>query len=111
MRVCEQEQVVAVGSDEGVVLLDDEPRVAAESGDVLDEDAQACGAGSQVGPVAAGGVVDGGLDLVAARAETMIRLRRACSCFMWIRRWPGRTRARTTRRMASVSGTVTAAMT
>ncbi len=48
----ELEEVVAVNSHDGVVLLDDKPGLGAAGGDVLDE---------------------------AARAETMIRRRRARS--------------------------------
>ena len=74
------------GSHDGVVLLDHEPSIAVAGGDVVDKGSEACGAGCQIGPVPTRGVVDRGLDLHAARAEAMTRRRRACSCFMWIRR-------------------------
>jgi len=60
---CELEQVVAVSSNDGVVLLDDKPSIAAARGDVLDESSEARSAGGQIGPVATCGVVDGGLNL------------------------------------------------
>ena len=44
---CELEQVVAVGSHDGVVLLDDKPSIAAAGGDILDEGSEARGAGAR----------------------------------------------------------------
>ena len=79
-------KVVPVSSHDGVVLLDDKPSIAGVGGDVLDEGSEARSTGGQIGPISADGVVDGAWIFVAARAETMIRRRRACSCFIWIRR-------------------------
>ncbi len=45
----ELEEVVAVSSHDGVVLLDDKPGIGPAGGDVLDERSEACGAGGQIG--------------------------------------------------------------
>jgi hypothetical protein len=60
---------VALSSHDGVVLLDDKPSIAVAGGDILDEGSEACGAGGQIGPVTACGVVDGGLDLRSGQSR------------------------------------------